>query len=350
MALSISEISGIIESQYTGDPDKVIQGVSGFQDALDDHITFAGQEKFYKSIQTSKAGAIIVPKHLKGNINSTACLIFSEQPKIDFFKIVSVFHPQKNIAPGIHQTVQIGKDADIQKSASIFANVVLGDNTTIGRNVVIMANTVVGDGVSIGDNTTIHPNVTILDGTQIGSDVIIHPGAVIGSDGYGFAQQTDGHTKLCHAGSVQIGDRVEIGANTTIDRGTIGKTIIGSGVKIDNLVHIAHNVTIGENTLIVAQVGIAGSTRIGPNAILAGKAGISGHISIGANAIVGPYTGVHSNVKANEIVSGIPQVPHERWKKIVTALARLPEMRKKIFSFNKRLNDIEQHLKDSSNL
>lgn len=199
----------------------------------------------------------------------------------------------------------------------------------------------IGDNVVIGDNTLIKPNVTIMEKTRIGHNVIIHSGTVIGSDGFGFTQSSDKHQKLIHTGYVRIGNDVEIGACNTIDRGTLGMTIIGNGVKTDNLVHIAHNVKIGDNTLIVAQVGIAGSTKVGNNVIIAGKAGITGHIKIGDGSIVGPYAGVHSDVPENQVVSGIPQMPHNRWRKVVTIISRLPEMRKKLFAFEKRLKDIE---------
>jgi UDP-3-O-[3-hydroxymyristoyl] glucosamine N-acyltransferase len=164
---------------------------------------------------------------------------------------------------------------------------------------------------------------------------------VIGSDGYGFAQNAGTHEKLIHTGHVTIGNHVEIGACNTIDRGTLGVTCLGNGVKTDNLVHIAHNVKIGDNTLVVAQVGIAGSTCIGKNVIIAGKAGISGHLTIGDSAIVGPYAGVSKDVPENEIVSGIPHMAHKTWLKVANIIPRLPEMRKKIFSFEKRLKNLE---------
>ena len=176
---------------------------------------------------------------------------------------------------------------------------------------------------------------------MIGNRCFIDCNTSIGSDGFGFVQDTNQHQKLIHTGFVSIGNDVEIGACNTIDRGTLGMTVIGNGVKTDNLVHIAHNVKIGDKTLIVAQVGIAGSAAIGKNVIIAGKAGITGHITIGDGAIVGPYAGVYANVPDNEIVSGIPQMKHTHWRKVVNVLSRLPEMRKKIFSFDKRIKKLE---------
>ncbi len=202
----------------------------------------------------------------------------------------------------------------------------------------------IGEDVRIGDNTLIKPNVTILEKSRIGNNVIIHSGTTIGSDGFGFVQNNEIHEKIIHTGYVQIGNRVEIGACNTIDRGTLGTTRIGNGVKTDNLVHIAHNVKVGENTLIVGQAGIAGSTTIGKNVIIAGRAAISGHITIGDGAIVGPYAGVHSSVAENQIVSGIPHMPHKQWRKVVSIISRLPEMRKSIFSFEKRIKSLEKKI------
>jgi UDP-3-O-[3-hydroxymyristoyl] glucosamine N-acyltransferase len=231
--------------------------------------------------------------------------------------------------------VKIGKNTVIE------SGVFIGDHVTLGDHVHLMPNVFIGDDTCIGSHTIIKPNVSIMERSQIGKSGLIHSGTVIGSDGFGFTQASDAHEKIIHTGYVHIKDHVEIGACNTIDRGTLGMTVIGNGVKTDNLVHIAHNVKIGDNTLIVAQVGIAGSSTVGKSVIIAGKAGISGHIKIGNGSIVGPYAGVHSDVGENEIVSGIPHMPHGRWRKVVSIISRLPEMRKKLFSFEKRLKELE---------
>lgn len=343
MELSIDQITGILEAKAIGDLEKIVYGVSSFQEAGPGEITFASDLKFLNRLAQTQAGAVIVPESFKpaADFSKDRVLLLCSNPKIDFFKLVHLFHPEKPTVPGIHSRATIGAHTQIGKLPAISPGVFIGDNVCIGNNVCLMPNVYIGDDVIVGDNVTIKPNVSIMEKTKIGSNVLIHSGTVIGSDGFGFAPSSDRHEKLIHAGFVQISDDVEIGANTTIDRGTLGKTTIGTGVKIDNQVHIAHNVNIGDHTLIVAQVGIAGSTTVGSNAILAGKAGISGHLNIGANAIVGPYCGVHSNVKESEIVSGIPQIPHVLWRKVVSILPRLPEMRKHLFSVDKRLKKIE---------
>ncbi|MCK5695390.1 MAG: UDP-3-O-(3-hydroxymyristoyl)glucosamine N-acyltransferase [Desulfobacula sp.] len=343
MKLFINEIAKIIRAEIIGDPLFVINGVCSFEDSASHDITFASDAKYLADLCQTKAGAIIIPDIFIPDDDhcSDIILLKTNNPKLSFFELVSIFHPAKKTKPGIHSSANIGSHVIFGKDPIIRSNVFMGDSVQIGDNVHLMPGVYIGDDVSIGDNTIIKPNVTIMGKTRIGKNVIIHSGTIIGSDGFGFAQNFDKHEKIIHIGYVDIGDHAEIGACNTIDRGTFGMTVIGNGVKTDNLVHIAHNVKVGDNTLIVAQVGIAGSAKVGKNVIIAGKAGITGHIKIGDGSIVGPYAGVHSNVSENEIVSGIPHMPHGRWRKVVSIMSRLPEMRKKLFSFEKRLKNLE---------
>ena len=349
MKLSAAQICSIINAELMGDPDVVISGISSFDDAGVSDITFAADVKFLNDIQKTKAGAVIVPKEFNVDPSwcKTTCFFKVDAPKRAFFDLVAKMHPATTKTSGTHPSALIGENVSIGEGCIIEGNVCIGDGSIIGESVHLMPGVFVGEGTSIGSRTTIKPNVTILERSVIGSDVLIHSGSVIGSDGFGFTQSTDTHEKIIHTGVVEIGDQVEIGACNTIDRGTLGKTVIGNGVKTDNLVHIAHNVKIGDNTLIVAQAGIAGSTRVGNNVIIAGKAGISGHLTIGDQAIVGPYTGVHSNVSEKQIVSGIPQLPHSRWRKVVSIIARLPELRKSLLSHEKRLSELENNCKSA---
>jgi UDP-3-O-[3-hydroxymyristoyl] glucosamine N-acyltransferase len=344
MPISIHEIAKIIDAEVIGDLNFIVMGVSSFDESDPHDITFASDSKYLNRLNFTKAGAVIIPLTYiaEGSHFKNPILLKTKNPKLAFFQIVSLFHPEKNITPYIHTSVQIGQFNELGKNPVIEPNVFIGNNVHIGDNVRLMSGVYIGDDVIIGDQTIIKPNVTILDNSRIGQRVIIHSGTVIGSDGFGFTQEIDQHHKLVHTGYVSIGDDTEIGACNTIDRGTLGTTVIGNGVKTDNLVHIAHNVKIGDNTLIVAQVGIAGSTIVGRNVIIAGKAGITGHIKIGDGAIIGPYSGVHSDVTEKEIVSGIPHMPHILWRKVVRIMARLPEMRRSLISFEKRLKDIEE--------
>jgi len=347
MKLSVNEIAKIIKAEVIGDLSFVVKGVSSFDDSDTHDITFACDSKYLINLEQTKAGAVIIPDSfiLDEDHFTDRILLKADNPKISFFQLVSIFHPEKKINPCIHHSADIGHHVKFGKDPVIGSKVFIGDNARLGDNVYLMPGVYIGDDVCIGDNTFIKPNVTIMEKTRIGKNVVIHSGTVIGSDGFGFVQNFDKHEKIIHTGYVHIGDYVEIGACNTIDRGTLGKTVIGNGVKTDNLVHIAHNVKIGDNTLIVAQVGIAGSAKVGKNVIIAGKAGITGHIKIGDGSIVGPYSAVHSNVPENEIVSGIPHMPHGRWRRVVSIISRLPEMRKKLFSFDKRLKDLENKTK-----
>lgn len=332
MKLTLKEIADKLGAQLTGEPHTVISGVAAFDQAGPSDITFAADQKFLSNLEKTCAGAIIVPQTAmdQASVSEKRPLLYTENPKRSFFDLCEVFHPPEKIVPGIHDSAVIGDDVTIGKAVFIGPGVVISDGVQLGDHVQLTANIFIGRHTRIKDATVVKPNVTIMERSRIGSDCLIHAGTVIGSDGFGFTQSAERHEKIVHTGFVQIGDRVEIGACNTIDRGTLGKTRIGNGVKTDNLVHIAHNVEIGDNTLIVAQVGIAGSSRLGKNVIVAGKSGISGHINIGDNAIIGPYSGVHSDVKSGSIVSGIPQIPHEKWRQVAAILPRLPEMRKKL--------------------
>ncbi|WP_022668554.1 UDP-3-O-(3-hydroxymyristoyl)glucosamine N-acyltransferase [Desulfospira joergensenii] len=339
MEVSIDRIARIIGAEIIGDGSLVISGISSFDDAESHHITFAGESSFLGRLDSSRAGAVIVPRSVTKESQTT--LLRVDHPKLSFFKVVEIFHPPQKKRPYISPSAVVGENVSLGKKVTLDPNVVIEDDAVIGDHVHLMPHVFIGRGARIGDHTTIKPNVTVMDGTRIGSHTLIHSGSVIGSDGYGFAQGAGVHEKFPHTGIVEIGDHVEIGACNTIDRGTLGITRIGSGVKTDNQVHIAHNVKIGENTLIVAQVGIAGSTQVGKNVIIAGKAGVSGHLTIGDNSIVGPYAGVSADVPEGEIVSGIPHMPHKTWLKAVNIIPRLPGMRKKLLALEKRLKSLE---------
>jgi UDP-3-O-[3-hydroxymyristoyl] glucosamine N-acyltransferase len=343
MQITIKKIAELIDAKIIGDDTFVINKVSSFEDADSQTLTFASDIKFLKKLEKSLAGAVIVPEDfiIPDGIVGRPALLLAKNPKNKFFKVISVLNPEKKISKGISRDANIGKGVEIGQNASIFNNVFIGDNVTIGNEVVLMPNVFIGDDVKIGDNTIVKPNTTIMEKSEIGKKVLIHSGTVIGSDGFGFTQNDQLHEKMIHAGYVCIGNNVEIGACNTIDRGTFGKTWIKDGVKTDNLVHIAHNVTIDENTLVIAQSGIAGSAKIGKNVIIAGRAGISGHLTIGDNSIVAPCAGVLNDVPSNEIVSGMPHMPHKLWLKMSRILPRLPELRKKLFSLEKRMEKIE---------
>ena len=328
MEITLAELVDIIGGDLTGDGNQVITGIAPFDAAGKSDITFADSPKICKKIEGAAAGAIIVPRSFEAPV--PANLIYCDSPRLTFARALHWFFPKTRPAGGISPKAAIGVNAQLGRDVSIGPSVVVGDNVVLGDRVWLHPGVVIGNGVTIGDDTEIYPNTTILANCAIGCRVIIHSGTVVGSDGYGFVPEGERHFKIPQVGIVQIDDDVEIGACNTIDRATFGRTWIQRGVKTDNQVHIGHNVTIGENTLIVAQVGIAGSTSIGRNATLAGQAGIGGHITIGDYATIGPQAGVARSVEQGQVVSGTPEMPHRLWLKVQRVLPRLPEIKKRV--------------------
>jgi UDP-3-O-[3-hydroxymyristoyl] glucosamine N-acyltransferase len=258
-------------------------------------------------------------------------------PRIAFAKALAIFFPEPKFAPGIHPSAAIAKSAQVDPTAHIGPHCTVGERVKIGANAVLQAGNFVGDDSVIGDGTNLFPNATIYSHTQIGKRVRIHSGAVIGSDGFGYVFDTSFHRKVPQIGNVIIGDDVEIGSNSSVDRGALGSTVIGKGTKIDNLVQVAHNVEIGEHCILCSQVGIAGSAKLGSYCVLAGQVGIAGHLKIGNKVTVGSKAGVMHNIPDGEMWLGIPAQPDKQAKRIMIAMQRLPDLFKKIAAWEKKL-------------
>ena len=338
MEFSLKRIAAHIGGQIQGDDSKIICGVAPFETADADQITFADGAKFIKRLQESRAGAVIVPPNVKGD---GFTLVQVDNPKVAFIRVIELFHPAAVPYEGISNQAIIGEGVNIGQNTVIAPMVYIGNNVRIGDRSIIHPGVVIRDEVTIGHDVVLHPNVSILDRCRVGNRVMIHSGTVIGSDGFGFAPEGETYKKIPHLGFVQIDDDVEIGAVNTIDRGSFGMTWIQKGVKTDNLVHIAHNVTIGKNTLVVAQVGIAGSTSIGHHVILAGQAGIAGHLTIGDNSIIGPMTGVGKSVESGQILSGgLTPLPHRKWLRMQRVIPELPELKKRIAALEKQIEQL----------
>jgi len=329
----LSEIAKHIEGRLEGD-DRNIKGVSTLDDAGPDEITFLANPKYTNKALATKAGAIIVSSKIEKDISQIVVV----NSYHGYARTLSLIYPPKELKPGISEMSSLGKDADVASSATVYPNVFIGNNTKVGEGCIIYPGCYIGDKCSIGDNTIIYANVSIYDGCEIGKDCIIHSGTVIGGDGYGFVWDGEKHLKIPQIGTVVIGDNVELGSNCTVDRAALTKTIIGSGVKIDNMVHIAHNVTIGENSLIVAQAGIAGSTHIGKHVTIAGQAGIVGHLEIGDFCVITSKTGVSSNLTTGSVVSGSPEMDHKKWLRAQAVIKKLPELNKRIKELERRLD------------
>ena len=338
MDLTLSSIADIVEGTFTGDGEKIITNVASFETAGQDNITFAGDPRYIKKISEINAGAVIVPQGTEGVDGN---IVYVNSPRIAFATLMDLFNPVCEPFDSIHPSVVTGNGFSKGENVMLKPGVVICENVTIGNRVVLHPNVVIGDGVRIGSDVTIYPNASILENCIIGDRVVIHAGTVIGSDGYGFVPDGEKYTKIRHIGIVRIGNDIEIGAANTIDRGTYGETWIKDGVKTDNQVHVAHNVIVGENTLLVAQVGIAGSTVIGNHAILAGRCGVAGHLKIGNNAVIGPGAGILKSVDDNDVVSGMPGMPHKVWLRVQNIISGLPEMKRQLRKMEKRLGSLE---------
>lgn len=339
MEATLSEISGIVGGSIIGDSKMVICGATSFEDAKEYDITFAGDAWFLKKIEETGAGAVIVPRDFS---KSSKNMIQVNNPKVAFIKVLNLFYPPSVPAPGISSSAHVGNGFKCGRDVSIAPNAVIGNSVTLGDRVSIYPCSYIGDGVVIGDDVKIYSNVSVLERCIVGNRVVIHAGSVIGSDGFGFSSDGEKYFKIPHTGIVRIDDDVEIGAGNTIDRATFGKTWICRGVKTDNQVHIAHNVTVGEDSLLIAQAGIAGSASIGKHTIISGQAAIADHVNIGNNVTIAGKAGVARSVQDGEVLSGIPAIPHKLWLRVQNIIPKLPDMRKKLLEIEKRVEGMEK--------
>lgn len=333
---TLREIAEAVEGDLIGDGSIVITGLSGIEEAKKGDITFLIQAGYEKYIDTCQASAIIVSSNYADRFKDRN-LIIVKDPRLAYIKVAELFDINKKKQPGISPLAFVSKDAEIASDVSVSPFVHIGQRVKIENGVCIYPFVYLGDGASIGEDTVIYSGVTIYDRTEIGKRVTIHAGSVIGADGFGYVWDGERHRKIPQLGKVIIEDDVEIGANVTIDRASIDKTVIKKGTKIDNLVQIAHNVTIGENSIIVAQVGIAGSSKIGRNVVLAGQVGVRDHVIIGDNVRAGGQTGITKDVKAGSSVSGTPHMPHKEWLRLQVQLKRLPELFERMRKIEERL-------------
>ncbi|MFC1743849.1 UDP-3-O-(3-hydroxymyristoyl)glucosamine N-acyltransferase [Candidatus Riflebacteria bacterium] len=336
---TLRQLASIIGGKVTNKPNLKISGVNSLQGAQKGEISFISSKKFLPTARCSSASALVVSHKI--NIDSRP-LIIVDNPQLAFAKLLDLFQPQEQGEARISEKSIVPDSCKVGKNVNIHPGVVLGEEVTIKDNVVLYPGVIIGRKCVIKNDTIIHPNVVIEDNTRIGARVLIHANSVIGSDGFGFVWDGEKHFKIPQRGTVIIEDDVEIGSNVSIDRGTVGPTIIGKGTKMDNLVHIAHNVIVGRHCLIVAQVGISGSTVLGDNVIFAGQSGAVGHVSVGSNTTICARGVVTSDLEDNSVVSGFPAKPHQEEKKIQIALKKLPELIKTVRKLERLLKNGEE--------
>ncbi len=341
MSKSLKELAKLIGGKVFGDESLLIEGVASAEEAKEGEITFACNSRYLEEVEKSPASAVIVFPEVR---KLSKPFVRVDNPRLAFAKVLEVFTPSRQEPEGIHPTAILGKKVTLGKGVSVQAYVVIGDNARIGDGAALYPGVCVGKNVVIGNNALIYPQVVIREEVLIGKNAIIHSGTVIGSDGFGFVEGGGVHHKIPQVGKVIIEDDVEIGANVTIDRATTRVTTVKKGTKIDNLVHIAHNVTVGEDCLLVAQVGISGSVEIGNKVTLAGQSGVAGHLSIGDRVMVTAKSGVTKSIPSNSRVSGFPARPYREENKIKIALLKLPELLKVIPQIFKSLQRLGKRI------
>jgi UDP-3-O-[3-hydroxymyristoyl] glucosamine N-acyltransferase len=336
---TLGELAAELDGVVVGDPGTVIRGVAGIREAMPGDITFLANARYDGYLSETRASAVICSREPR---ESALPLLQVDNPYLAFQKIVRVFRPDPyRPEPGIHPTAVIAADATLGEEVSVGAWCVVERGARIGARAVLMPGCYVGVLASVGDDSVLHPHVTVREECVVGARCLLHPGVVIGSDGFGFALDGGRYHKVPQVGNVVIGDDVEIGANTTIDRATTDATRIGDGTKIDNLVQIGHNVVIGRHCIVVAQVGISGSTQLEDYVTLGGQAGIVGHVRIGQGAMVGAKAGVSRSVEPKEVVSGYPALPHGLFKRVSALVQKLPQLFQRTRTLEERVARLE---------
>jgi len=335
MSYSAAEIAQRLGGEVIGNHEVELLGFAPADQAKRGDLTFAENEIFFARAEQSAAAAVIVDADVRTGSGKT--LIRVPQARVAFAKALEIFFPEPTLPPGIHPSAVVAASAKIDPAVYVGPNCVIGENAMIGKGTILHAGNYVGVECQLGESCVLFPNVTLYPKAQLGARVRVHAGTVIGSDGYGYVQEKGIHRKVPQIGNVIIGDDVEIGANVTIDRGALGPTVIGKGTKIDNLVQIAHNVQIGENCLLIAQVGVAGSTKLGNYVILAGQAGIAGHLKLGNQVTIAAQSGVMNDIPDGQCWLGSPAQPDRNTKRQWIAQQRLPELLKRVKALENQL-------------
>lgn len=337
--VSVEFLAEMVGGRVVGDKQVLIRRFAPLDAAGCEDISFLAQAKMAKLLETTGAGAVVVPLGVEAVKNVP--LIQVKDPYLAVALIHGFFVHVPFTARGIHPRAFVGAECHLGKEISIAPLAVLGNRVKLGERVTVEAGAVLGDDVEIGDDSTIHANVTVYEKCLIGKRVTIHSGTVIGSDGYGYAANERGeHIKRPQVGIVRIDDDVEIGANVCIDRAAYGVTWIKSGVKIDNLVQVAHNVVVGENSLLVAQVGLAGSTTLGRNVVMGGQSAAAGHLTLGDQVMVAARGGVHNDQPKGAVVGGAPAIPVRQWAKATAVFAKLPELQSEVRKHGRALAEL----------
>jgi len=342
--VSLGKIADFLEAEIVGDPAILVSRIAPIEKAGEGDLSFLSDPKKAHLLQTTRASALIVPPG--GPALEGKTLLVVDNPYVAFARVQRFFFPGFKSTGEISPLAYVHPQACLGENVTVRPFVCIEKGARIGNGCILFPHTYVGEEAVIGNDCILHAGVKIYEGCRLGDRVILHSGVVIGSDGFGYAWDGKEHVKIPQVGKVVVGNDVEVGSNTTIDRGTLEDTVIGNDVKIDNLVQIGHNVKVGDHTILVSQVGIAGSTEIGEGVILAGQVGVAGHLKIGNRVKVAAQAGIHKNAKDDEVLSGSPAIPFKPWVKMVSAWPKLPELRKKVRRVEERIEKIEKKLED----
>ncbi len=347
MEISVGEIARLIHGEVDGDGSLIITRLADIGFAREGDLVFAENDKWLEKAELTGASAVIAPKEITRKLKT---IIRVDTPKLVFGYLMNMFAPSDEYEIGIHPTAIIGKNVDIGENVSIQPYVIIEDGVKIGNGSVIGALSFIGRNAVVGDNCVFNSRTVVYPRTKIGNRVILHSGTVIGADGFGYVQHEGKRIKIPQIGKVIIEDDVEIGANSTIDRATLGETVVGAGTKIDNLVQIAHNDVIGTDCIFCAQSGVSGSCIIGNNVIIAGQAGLADHVRVGDNVIIGAQAGVPSNkiIRSGQMYFGSPARSEKETKKQMGAQARLPQFIEKVKEMEKEIENLKKVIENSS--
>ncbi len=337
--MKLSELAEILNARLSGSADPEIDGVAGIEEAREGQITFLSGPKYLKDLEASHASAAIVPPDTPA---LSLPVLTVKNPKLAFARLLEIFYVPAYRPSGVSDKAAIGNAVTIGNECSIHAFAVVADHARIGNRVTLYPGSFIGEGSSIDDDSIIYPNVSIGHRISVGKRVIIHSGSVIGSDGFGFVTDGGRHHKIPQVGGVVIEDDVEIGGNCTIDRATLGNTVIKTGTKLDNQVHVAHNVSIGEHCLLAGQSGIAGSSMLGNYVVLGGQAGVSDHTSVGDRVMAGGKAVITRDVEPGQVIAGFNAMPLRDWLKVQVILPRLPELKKLITQLETQVQELKK--------
>jgi UDP-3-O-[3-hydroxymyristoyl] glucosamine N-acyltransferase len=346
--VTLGELARRLDCPLEGDAAIEIRRVAKIEEAGPGDLTFLANPKYASKLATTRASAVIMngAAPAEAGVRAPCAVIRSASPYLTFARAAQELSPQLRPAAGIHALASVAPDAAIDPTATVAAFAVIGAGARIGARTIVHPHAVIGDGTAVGADCILHAHVSIRERCIVGSRVIIQNGAVVGSDGYGFAPRGDGsHEKIPQTAPVVIEDDVEIGANTTIDRPAVGETRIKAGTKIDNLVQIGHGVVLGRNVLLAAQVGIAGSTVIGDGVVFGGQVGVGGHLTIGEGAKAAGQSGITNSVDAGAFVSGYPAIDNGEWRRSSAVFRKLPELRRQLRALHERLTALEEKTK-----